>query len=517
MTDRDNDKTASIDRRTMIKAGGAAAALLAPGVAQAASVNADRAAVLAAIDAHQDAAVQRLADWIKLPSIAAEQRNIDEGVAHMIALARDAGFQSAKAIPTGGVPSVFATLDAGAKHWIGVYFMYDVKQFDPAEWSSPPLEARLVDRPGLGQVMVGRGAVNQKGPEMAFLAAVRAFKDSGRELPVNIALIAEGEEEIASPNFPKAISHPDVLATMERCIGVFIPSASQSPEGTSTLTLGAKGAVELELISSGERWGRGPTKDIHSSNYARVDSPAWRLVQALDTLMKPDGHTIAVEGWYDNVQPLSPREKALIAETAKRTSEDEVKKQLGVSRWINDEPWQQALERLASQPTINIQGLVAGYTGPGGKTILPHRAAAKMEFRLPPAMTKEEAIAKFTAHLKKHGFEDLEVKVTGGYGPTSTREDSALVRAEKAVMERLGVPYTIIPRSAGSWPGVVFSGPPLNLPAAQWGMGHGSGAHGPDEYFVIKSSNPKVMGMAGASKAYAELLYELANQASIRA
>lgn len=516
INDSQNDAGA-IDRRTMMKAGGAAAALLAPGVAQAARGGADQAAVLKAIDSNQGAAIQRLADWIKLPSIAAEKRNIDEGVAHMIALAQDAGFQTAKPVPTGGVPSVLATLDSGAKHWIGVYFMYDVKQFDPAEWSSPPLEARLVDRPGLGKVMVGRGAVNQKGPEMSFLAAVRAFKDSGRKLPVNIALIAEGEEEIASPNFPKAISHPDVLPILQKCVGVFIPSASQAMDGTSTLTLGAKGAVELQLISSGERWGRGPTKDIHSSNFARVDSPAWRLVQALDTLMKPDGHTIAVDGWYDNVLPLSAREKALIAETAKRTSEEEVKRQLGVKHWINDESWVQALERLASQPTINIQGLVAGYTGPGGKTILPHRAVAKMEFRLTPAMTKEEAIAKFNAHLKKHGFDDLEVQVTGGYGPTITNEDSALVRSEKAVMERLGVAYTIIPRSAGSWPGVVFSGPPLNLPAAQWGMGHGSGAHGPDEYFLIESANPKVMGMAEASKAYVALLYEIAKQAAIRA
>ncbi|WP_338014344.1 hypothetical protein [Sphingomonas cavernae] len=133
MADQGRNTTESIDRRTMMKAGGAAVALLTPGLAQAASADADRAAVLKAIDADQPASVQRLADWIKLPSIAAEQRNIDEGVAHMIALARDTGFQTAKAIPTGGVPSVFATLDAGAKHWVGVYFMYDVKQFDPAE------------------------------------------------------------------------------------------------------------------------------------------------------------------------------------------------------------------------------------------------------------------------------------------------------------------------------------------------------------------------------------------------
>ena len=102
--------------------------------------------------------------------------NTPQGAEYMRKLALDAGFQQAKVIPTDGVPGVFATLDAGAKTTLGIYFMYDVKQFDPAEWSSPPLEGRLVDRAGRRQVIVGRGAVNQKGPEMAFLAALQAFK-----------------------------------------------------------------------------------------------------------------------------------------------------------------------------------------------------------------------------------------------------------------------------------------------------------------------------------------------------
>ena len=89
-------------------------------------------------------------------------------------------------VPTKGKPGVFATLDAGAPTTLGLYFMYDVKQFDPAEWSSPPLEARLVDKPGLGKVIVGRGAVNQKGPEAAFLAALHAIRGAGEKMPVNL-------------------------------------------------------------------------------------------------------------------------------------------------------------------------------------------------------------------------------------------------------------------------------------------------------------------------------------------
>src|SRR6201994_4431732 len=125
-------------------------------------------------------AVQRLQQWIALPSIAAEGRNSEEGVQRMIQLLTDAGFQHAERVPTDGKPGVYATLDAGAPRTVGIYFMYDVKQFDPSEWSSPPLEARLVDKPGFGKVIVGRGAVNQKGPESAFLAALHAIKAAGR-------------------------------------------------------------------------------------------------------------------------------------------------------------------------------------------------------------------------------------------------------------------------------------------------------------------------------------------------
>ena len=128
--------------------------------------------------------VKRLQDWIKLPSIAAENLNSPEGAEYMAKLAKDAGFPAGDGADTDGKPGVFATLDAGAAKTVGLYFMYDVKQFDPKEWTSPPLEATLVDKPGLGKAVVGRGAVNQKGPESAFLAALHAIqgrrqKDAG--------------------------------------------------------------------------------------------------------------------------------------------------------------------------------------------------------------------------------------------------------------------------------------------------------------------------------------------------
>ncbi|MEK6321921.1 MAG: M20/M25/M40 family metallo-hydrolase [Acidobacteriota bacterium] len=466
--------------------------------------------IRAQIEKRHDETVQRLQEWIRQPSIAAENRGVSEGCDLMMRLLRDAGFAQVNKMPTDGQPGVFATLDAGAPRTVGVYLMYDVKQVDPAEWSSPPWEAAILDRPGLGKVMMGRGAVNQKGPQAAFLAALHAIRAAGRKLPVNLVLVAEGEEEIGSPHFQQIVRKPEVQAALKSCTGVFMPFASQGLDGEVNINLGAKGIIELELIASGERWGRGPRKDIHSSTKAYVDSPAWHLVQALATLVTADGNEPAIDGFADKVRPLSNAEKAMIAEASRRIKEDVTKKQLGVEHWVRDVGWREALERLASRPTVNIEGLVGGYTGPGGKTILPHKAVAKLDLRLVPDMMASESLALLKSHLAKRGFGDIEVRMTGGYDPTSTPADAALIRAQAAVYRRAGIEPIMWPRLAGSWPGYVFTSEPLRLPAGHFGLGHGSGAHAPDEYYVVESKNPKVQGIDGAAYSFVEYLHELA-------
>ena len=451
-----------------------------------------------------------LQDWIRQPSIAAENRGMTEGCDLMMRLLRDAGFDKVTKVPTDGHPGVFATLDAGASRTFGIYFMYDVKQADPAEWSSPPFDAALVVRSGLGKVLIGRGAVNQKGPEATWLAALHAIRAAGRKLPVNLVFVAEGEEEIGSPHFPQVVQKPDVLSALSKCSGVYMPMPMQALDGTVTINLGAKGVIELELVSSGEKWHRGPKQDLHSSNEARVDSPAWHLVQALATLVGPDGHTPAIEGFADKVRPLTAEEKDLIREAARRQSEDVAKRQMGVERWVHDVDWLESLELLAGQPTVNIEGLVGGYTGPGGKTILPHRAVAKLDLRLVPDMTAAGALAALKAHLAKRGFGDIEVNMTGGYDPTTTPAGSLLIKAQAAIYWRNGLDPVFWLRLAGSWPGYVFTGGQLRLPAGHFGLGHGNGAHAPDEYYVIESANPKVQGIDGAVRSQVEYLYELA-------
>jgi acetylornithine deacetylase/succinyl-diaminopimelate desuccinylase-like protein len=498
-----------LSRRTFLK-GTAAGALAFTYAPNGWSAGNDLEPIRAEIKKRHDDSVRRLQQWIHQESIAAENRGVAEGCELAMQLLRDAGFQRVSRIPTDGQPGIFATLDAGAPRSLGLYFMYDVKQVDPKEWSSPPWEAALVEKPDLGRVIVGRGAVNQKGPQAALLAALHAIRGAGRKLPVNLVLVAEGEEEIGSPHFPQIVRQPEIQAALARCVGIFMPSAVQGLDGIVTVSLGAKGVIELELVSSGEKWGRGPRKDIHSSNKARVDSPAWHLVQALTTLVSADGNTPAIEGFADKARPISESEKAMVAEGARRMDEAQAKKLLAVDQWIGNATWPEALERLVSKPTVNIEGLVGGYTGPGGKTILPHRAVAKLDLRLVPNMTAQEALASLKSHLARKGYADIEVNMTGGYDPTSTPADSGLIQAQLSVYRRHAIEPLLWPRNAGSWPGYVFTGPPLSLPAGHFGLGHGSGAHSPDEYYVIDSANPRIEGFDGAAFSFVEYLFAMA-------
>jgi acetylornithine deacetylase/succinyl-diaminopimelate desuccinylase-like protein len=453
--------------------------------------------------------IARIQEWIKQPTIAAESRGITEGCDLTMQLLRDAGFGKAERVPTDGHPGIFATLDAGARRTIGLYFMYDVKQVDPKEWSSPPWDAAIVDVPKIGKSIMGRGAVNQKGPQATFLAALHAIRGAGRKLPVNFVLVAESEEEIGSPHFAQIVSRPDIRAALKRCDGIFMPHACQSGDGSVTINLGAKGIVECEIVSSADTWGRGPKRDVHSSNRARIDSPAWHLVQALSTLVNAEGDP-AIDGLFERVKPLSERDRKLLDEAARQMSEAEAKASLGVQRWAHDASWRQSLDDLTAKPTVNIEGIYGGYTGPGGMTILPHRAAAKLDLRLVPDMTAADTFAKLKAHLAKRGYGDLDIKMTGGYDPNTTPSDSRLIQSQVKVYEQAGIKPILWPRLAGSWPGYVFTGEPLKLPAGHFGLCHGSRAHAPDEYYLIEPSDPRLHGLDAAVRGFVDYLHELA-------
>ena len=141
---------------------------------------------------------------------------------------------------------------------------------------------------------------------------------------------------------------------------------------------------------------------------------------------------------------------------------------------------------------------------------------AKLDIRLVPDMTPDDTIAKVKAHLAKRGFGDLEVNVNGGVNYTSsTSADASLTQAQLALYRRYGIDPLLFPRSGGSWPGSVFTGPPLALPAGFFGLGYGDGAHAPNEFMLIEPNNPKVSGIDGAVRSFVDCLYELAPVSSL--
>ncbi len=154
-----------------------------------------------------------------------------------------------------------------------------------------------------------------------------------------------------------------------------------------------------------------------------------------------------------------------------------------------------------------MPGSASGYAS---KTILPHRAAAKIDVRLVPDMTAKDTLALMRNHLAKQGFGDIQVTMTGGYDPTETPPDSRLIKTMVSTYQKSGVEPLLWPRLAGSWPGVTFTGAPLQLPAGQFGLGHGAGTHAPDEYWLVESANPKVAGMDGAVRSFVDPFYTMA-------
>jgi acetylornithine deacetylase/succinyl-diaminopimelate desuccinylase-like protein len=476
-----------------------------------AASNKDMKRIYDEIERRHDETIARLQEWIRQPSIAAEDFGMREGAELTKKLALDAGFQHAEVIATKGAPSVFATLDAGAKQTLGLYFMYDVKQVDPAEWSSPPWEGRLVEKPGLGTVLMGRAATNQKGPQAALLAALHAIRAAGRKLPVNLVLVAEGEEEIGSPNFGQIVHDtPRVRDALGKTLGIFMPSHSQDLDGSVTISLGSKGDIECELVASGEKWGRGPSRDVHSSLAAQLDQPAWHLVQALNTLVTPSGDP-AIDGFFEHVRPLSKEEHAMLDVLARRVDEKSALESAGAKVWARNANWRQTLEDYVSRPTLTIEGLVGGYGGIGGKTVQPHKMTAKLDMRLVPDMTPEDIMAKLAAHLAKRGFGDIEIIKNGGFNyVTSTPANSRLIQAEQRVYRQYGIDAMLLPRMGGSWPGSLFTAAPLNLPAGHFGLGYGERAHAPDEFCLIDSKNPKLHGMNDMVRSCVDYLYALA-------
>jgi acetylornithine deacetylase/succinyl-diaminopimelate desuccinylase-like protein len=475
-------------------------------------------AIYAHIDASIDDHVAALQRWMRQPSISAQ----NEGIVEMAEMLRGdlqaIGFQEAELVPTDGHPGVWGYYDAGAERTLLVYMMYDVQPVNPEDWDSPPFAAELVENE-LGRVIMARGATNQKGPERAFLNALEAIIATEGTLPVNIMIAAEGEEELGSPHYPQIVDAYE--ARMRQAHGVLFPMSVQAPDGGASMLLGVKGILYFEMEARGGAWGGPQHAEIHGSYKAIVDSPTLRLVQALASLTSTDGNTIRVPGYYDGIRPPTDEEQRLINGAARQRDEQQLLQAAGAARFIDGLQGREAIVESLYMPTLNIDGIWSGYTGEGVKTILPHVATAKLDSRLPVGLDPDAALAKIRAHLDANGFEEIVIRKLSGYPAAQTSVDSDLAQAVISVYNKhlagkhLGGAagaLSIQPRIAGSAPFYQFT-ERLGLPLVPAGLGHGTGAHAPNEIYLVEPApGVPIAGLTGIEKAYVDLLYAVAGK-----
>jgi len=457
------------------------------------------------IEEHEEAHITKVQEFLRQPSISAENLGVRECAELLRQYYAELGCQEAELVPTEGHPGVWAYYDAGAEKTIVNYCMYDVQPVGGETWSSPPFEAHIVTMPPFGKVVINRGAINSKGPYRAWLNTLEAIIAIEGNLPVNIMFTAEGEEELGSPHFYQIVEkYRDRLKRADACL---MCGASQDQEGKIRMSLGNKGIVYLELECSGSGWGRGPQQyDIHSSNKAIVDSPVWRLMQALSTMTSPDGNSILIDGYYDKVAPPNEEDLELIDRLVAVFDDSLWKEMYKVERWIGDEKGRELLLRYLYSTTLNIDGIWGGYTGPGTKTVLPHKVTCKIDTRLVPNQESQDILPLVRAHLDKHGYSDIEIRQLAGYEWSKTSVKEPVVQAVLSVYEKYGVKPIIWPHMGGSAPMYLYSRPPLNLPIGRGGLGHGGRAHSPDEYYVIEG-NDKVAGLVKSEKSFVDILY----------
>jgi acetylornithine deacetylase/succinyl-diaminopimelate desuccinylase-like protein len=496
---------------------------------QPANTPADLKKVYDYIDAHIDDHVADFQKWIQQPSISNSGEGIPESAEMVKGFFDKLGCQTTRVYDVGiteygtpGNPVVYAKCDEGAPKTLVLYWMYDTMPVtQPDAWVAPPFEGRIVDGqtagidPAYKKVLIGRGAVNSKGPQLAQLEALMSMKATMGKLPVNIIVVAEGDEERMDIGLRKFVKdHPDLFKGAD----AMLRFGWQNPGGTASMSGGSEGCVYVELSTSGKSWGKGPTvSDIHGSWKRSVDSPAWRHIKMLSSLVSDDGNTPKIAGFFENMQPLSPTETAELKQASEKLDLKKAADGLGVARYISDDPFTM-LKMSRYGTSFNLDGIWGGnmYAG-GAGAILPNKITSKHNFRYIPNMNGLDIVKKLRAQLDKNGYKDVEVKLIGDVPWAKMRYNTDIAAAVASTFDEFGIKYekptpeeTIL---GGYWPAYLFADSavgqrvaPVEMPIASGGLGLGGRAHAANEYFIIEGAG-KTYGLAGAEKSVASIVY----------
>ena len=422
------------------------------------------------VEQHKARFLDEFAEFIAVPSVAAQNRGIQEMADLLSDRFRKLGAEVHQyPLAEGGSPVVYAEIGSGPRTLM-IYNHYDVQPEDPiALWNSEPYT--LSRRDGK---LFGRGVADDKGELLARIQTIETWLATQGELPVKIKWVVEGEEEIGSVHLEHWVKEN---ADMLVADGILWEGGGYDEAGRVIMSAGCKGIAYFELCATG------PNQDIHSSMAPMVVNPAWRLVWALSTLKNPQDE-ITIDGYANHVAPLTATEIEMI--DALPFEADTIKTQYGLSEFLNGMDDKAANRRLFKIPTVTICGLDSGYQGEGSKTVLPAEAKAKVDFRLVPNLTADLAESLLRQHLDARGFDDIKITRLGGENPAKSALDSPLHQAAVAAsLDTWNKTPVFYPWMAGSGPMYPLS-TMLDIPVVSAGSTWHpqSRAHSPNENII---------------------------------
>jgi acetylornithine deacetylase/succinyl-diaminopimelate desuccinylase-like protein len=419
----------------------------------------------------------------------------------------EAGFQSPKLVDTGRSPIVFGEYNCGAPSTLLVYTYFDTMPVDlPEKWILPPYSGAIAENlNGFRRCMVGEGA-SSKGSTMAFINAMEAWIETNT-LPVNILFVSEGEEMWGSVHIPWFIEKERHKLLQAKAL--FTPIFSQGTNGqVASLSLGGKGFVGFELECSGKSWGKGPIgSDAHSSSRAIVDSPMWRLVHAITTMTEKDGNRILINGFYDGIAGPDSEEEKLLDELTRDFDEEDMKRKLSVTRFVDDIHGKDVISRNLYSSTLNFEGIPPTSVDPVG--VVSSVAKAKFQSRLVRNQSPDGLLRKIREHLDKQGYSDIKINRLYGFGPGRTSANEPIVQALLTAYRDHGLNRPRIwPSNPASSPTNAFNNL-LGIPVGVGGLGM-AGKSGVTQYLVLEGKD-KVGGLLEAEQSFIEIIENYAH------